>query len=375
MSIEFLDLTRSQGAAFGKTAPKPRMFLQFFGSSETQDTEIIEIDKQFKGIRIASFVNPDAVADGTEKLTFDEHTFKLPTLQDLMTLTSKELKKRLRGQNVYTQVTYAAKAAIMVMEIQKEQREMVENAMELMAIDACFNGQLTIVGKGEKRVVDFDRNAANTIDLLGGNYWDEAGGVPEDDIEDFIELIAADGSNATHMVGRIATMKVAIKKLQANAPLDFDGRRVNRGELVFDSMQDINGTIYYGKYKGVELWGFDGNYTDVDGAAQKAVPAKKVVILSAINGNVDVAGYAGDMDVDFASMNGDTSAVIDNRNAVSKISKAKKVLEVEIIQTRAPLLIDANSTLNRKSTRLNSSHQIISYAVFCLKKKKNKVTT
>src|SRR5207244_4828034 len=28
-------------------------------------------------------------------------------------------------------------------------------------------------------------------------------------------------------------------------------------------------------------------------------------------------------------------------------------------------------TIDRKSTRLNSSHQIISYAVFCLKKKKN----
>src|SRR5438552_2712362 len=28
--------------------------------------------------------------------------------------------------------------------------------------------------------------------------------------------------------------------------------------------------------------------------------------------------------------------------------------------------------LDRKSTRLNSSHQIISYAVFCLKKKNNK---
>src|SRR5947208_5828526 len=28
------------------------------------------------------------------------------------------------------------------------------------------------------------------------------------------------------------------------------------------------------------------------------------------------------------------------------------------------------TTLDRKSTRLNSSHQIISYAVFCLKKKK-----
>src|SRR5207244_11267935 len=28
------------------------------------------------------------------------------------------------------------------------------------------------------------------------------------------------------------------------------------------------------------------------------------------------------------------------------------------------------TTIDRKSTRLNSSHQIISYAVFCLKKKK-----
>src|SRR5690554_7578047 len=31
--------------------------------------------------------------------------------------------------------------------------------------------------------------------------------------------------------------------------------------------------------------------------------------------------------------------------------------------------------LDRKSTRLNSSHVRISYAVFCLKKKKNKKTT
>src|SRR5437773_6856972 len=35
---------------------------------------------------------------------------------------------------------------------------------------------------------------------------------------------------------------------------------------------------------------------------------------------------------------------------------------------RAPLRLDANG--DRKSTRLNSSHITISYAVFCLKKKK-----
>src|SRR5258708_10994732 len=36
------------------------------------------------------------------------------------------------------------------------------------------------------------------------------------------------------------------------------------------------------------------------------------------------------------------------------------------------IILPGVAALDRKSTRLNSSHQIISYAVFCLKKKKNK---
>src|SRR5256885_3830563 len=33
-------------------------------------------------------------------------------------------------------------------------------------------------------------------------------------------------------------------------------------------------------------------------------------------------------------------------------------------------VVDVNKILDRKSTRLNSSHLVISYAVFCLKKKR-----
>src|SRR2546426_7422185 len=35
-------------------------------------------------------------------------------------------------------------------------------------------------------------------------------------------------------------------------------------------------------------------------------------------------------------------------------------------------LVEAGQIVDRKSTRLNSSHLVISYAVFCLKKKKKK---
>src|SRR5437762_7429310 len=42
---------------------------------------------------------------------------------------------------------------------------------------------------------------------------------------------------------------------------------------------------------------------------------------------------------------------------------------------RLPLVLTAAEQGDRKSTRLNSSHRCISYAVFCLKKKKKKINT
>src|SRR5258708_23652270 len=44
-------------------------------------------------------------------------------------------------------------------------------------------------------------------------------------------------------------------------------------------------------------------------------------------------------------------------------------IKAEPVMKRGELVPDS-LVLDRKSTRLNSSHQIISYAVFCLKKKK-----
>src|SRR3712207_7398528 len=48
------------------------------------------------------------------------------------------------------------------------------------------------------------------------------------------------------------------------------------------------------------------------------------------------------------------------------LHRALEDLAVELVD----LLVLADEVLDRKSTRLNSSHANISYAVFCLKKKK-----
>src|SRR5437588_7731968 len=53
---------------------------------------------------------------------------------------------------------------------------------------------------------------------------------------------------------------------------------------------------------------------------------------------------------------------------------SKRPKEVAEPQTVPPNRLEDMAEQDRKSTRLNSSHTVISYAVFCLKKKKKKHT-
>src|SRR5258708_31694377 len=57
------------------------------------------------------------------------------------------------------------------------------------------------------------------------------------------------------------------------------------------------------------------------------------------------------------------------------IAAIARVMETTSTQPAKTRPIEQSSPIDRKSTRLNSSHQIISYAVFCLKKKKESKNT
>src|SRR5207244_11313224 len=67
-----------------------------------------------------------------------------------------------------------------------------------------------------------------------------------------------------------------------------------------------------------------------------------------------------------------TSSVISRRLDATTASEG---LRIDLSSMKSPRCESSSSPIgvsDRKSTRLNSSHQIISYAVFCLKKKKQK---
>src|SRR5437588_4204482 len=56
----------------------------------------------------------------------------------------------------------------------------------------------------------------------------------------------------------------------------------------------------------------------------------------------------------------------------TKVVPARRPSQMQVTPPPAQAQVTAQ---DRKSTRLNSSHTVISYAVFCLKKKKSQTTT
>src|SRR5690606_1297629 len=84
-------------------------------------------------------------------------------------------------------------------------------------------------------------------------------------------------------------------------------------------------------------------------AQGRVIAANSPTLYAVAGGTVDLKVVAGD-----AVKEGDLLASIDSPELRSRLAQEE-------------------ASLDRKSTRLNSSHVKISYAVFCLKKKKQKV--
>src|SRR3712207_6125082 len=75
---------------------------------------------------------------------------------------------------------------------------------------------------------------------------------------------------------------------------------------------------------------------------------------------IEAARNLGDL-----SENGDYHAAKDEQGRMEG-----RIRQLQAMLENAEIVEDAGPTEDRKSTRLNSSHANISYAVFCLKKKK-----
>ncbi len=330
-------------AAIKAKQPRPRFFKQMFKTKLNSPTLTLAIDSQFRGVRIAQFTSIEAVANGREKLTFESREFTLPTLRDLQTLTATEIAKRMVGEAVWAIAGEQNKQGRIIAEIQAQQIEIFEDTFEKLSIDAVFSGQIAVVGNGVNRMIDFGRPAEMEItDLGAGNYWNLGSCEPVADILEATVKMGSKGKRPDVIVGRHATVRLLVDQLKDDK--GFDARGIDNGTLTYKSFAEVDGTVYYGRLStGLEIWGYDGTYTDTDGNIQNAVPEKKVALLSLRNDNLDAAAMTPNISDHIAPIARNEQRVVGARGFASSLSLQKKVLEIEAEHSRCPILADVYS--------------------------------
>ncbi len=335
------NVTKALVAVVKNSAPITSFLTGFFGRTVVQDTQYVEMQDMFSKAIVASFVNPDAVADGTESLSFSRGEFKLPTIQDVQTVTSKDLEQIVLGDTEFVPKTPKEKLWYAIDQKIQDQRNMVSNRHELSAIEATFDGKITVLGKGENRVIDFGRPAELTVDIGAVDATLYFGGANEDIdalFDDMIELMAEYGKVCDTLVGTPALIRKVTR--DATVKANLDNRRTEIGDAKFHSMLKEKGVIYHGHYKEVAIYSYKG--------LNGAVPTDRLAWIASENGNVTVNGLAPDITSELGELGIASVTAKDGRNFISNLIPARKSAEVEAIHTGCPMLADVYSIATSK---------------------------
>lgn len=343
MAYNPIEVRTALTAAVENTQPKLIGLTALFPNENVGNTEYVELDKMYSKAKVAQFVNPEAEPDGTEAEGFTRTPFKLPTLQEVMAITGKDIKNAQYGVSPYDERANMDILAGLIARRTVDIRNSIDNAIGKMSIEAAFDGRITVIGKGENRVIDFGRPAELFIDVGAvdaNQYWNNTAAKADEHIEAMIELLGNYGGAPDVIVGRPDTIGALLKTDAVKGELD--NRRVEIGGVTFENMMSTRGMIYKGTYKNLMIFAYSGSYYDAAGTLQKAVPAGKVLIGSTNNGNVREYGDSAATLFGMIPGIADAAVARDDMNYVSAVYLSASGKEVNIYGTQcaAPMQAD-----------------------------------
>jgi len=337
--------------AVEEASPKPNFMLQFFaGTPWTFNDRYIELNKSFIKAKAAPYVNPYVNGKKIEKEGYDKYNFTLPTVKAPYSIDGVELDQIMIQEHIYSMTSDVARAMALANALANRIVDRIANRREVAATEALFNGTLAIVGEGEDRIIDFNRNSSNVIDLLAGNYWNEATSDPAVDFLNALAICARYGAKPRYAIARPSVMLTLIRNAKV-APLVQNMNGYNFGAFTFESRMEIGGGTYYGMFMGVQLWGYEGVYYDDDASEtmKYAVPDKKVLFLSPEENNIIANGLHKDLHLMFPS---DVDVTKSSDNLIMKMklgdSLDNPTYDLLGVQTTSPMVLVPNRSVVMK---------------------------
>lgn len=263
-----------------KNMPKTWLLDMFFPNVQTETSEEIHFDVEEEDISLAPFVSPLVEGKIVVEKGYKTSTFKPAYLKPKTPLDPTRPLKRAMGEQIGGSLSPQQRIALQVRNVLEQHRNSIDRRLEVMAGQALVTGKVTVTGeKYATQVVDFGRDAANTIPVAGGSKWTDAGVKPLNDLQDWSDIGLGNSGFGT----RIATMTIDVWKVfreDADVKSRLELRRASQGTMDLGAQMEYGG-IYRGEIDGFQIYTYANTYTDENGVVQNVIPDGTVILSSA----------------------------------------------------------------------------------------------
>jgi hypothetical protein len=241
----------------------------------------VDIDIYKGARRVAPFVHPLEKGKPVQSLKYETRSFKPAYIKINKTITAEDMDERVMGENIYNPspagVEYATKKmAREVMDCMQQK----ERRIEIMARDALFDGVVNVVGDGINATIDYQRDAAHDITLLGTSQWDDVDADILGDLLDWKTLIFRNSGMVPRTVYMgTGALKNALKNDEFKSFLHLLNLKL--AEVVTDdSLLMRDGLTFYGQVHGMNIFTYDEWYIDpTDGVEKPMIPDNEVLVV------------------------------------------------------------------------------------------------
>ena len=211
-----------------RQAPPVHTFFRdtFFTNIKPFATERVDIDIKKGGRRMAAFVHPRAGGKVLRSSGYQTESYKPPLINPYTVTTADQLMTRLPGEDIYSGMTPAQRAAQKLMDEYNDLNDATTRREEWMAVQAITTGQIPIVGEGVNEVIDF--GFTNKVTLSSTARWGQSAAKILDNLDEWESRVLTNGFTNVDMV---IMGKEALKKFLADADVqkNLDNRRVEMG--------------------------------------------------------------------------------------------------------------------------------------------------
>jgi len=252
-----------------------------FPMVQTFDTEHIDFDKVEGGRRLAPFVAPTSQGKIMTEQGYTTNRFTPAYVKPKHVVNPNKQFKRLAGEDIGGTLSTAQRLNAAVGENMRMEKEMINRRLEVMASEAVLKGTATVSGDNyPTTVVDFGRDAGQTVTLAVGSKWGEAGVSIVDDVEDWVnQTQELSGFAPDRLTVTPSVWKIMSKDAEVKALLDtkMAGQTASLDLAVGNGMP----VQYKGRLGAIlEVWVYNELYENYQGVTVPVMEAGTIALTS-----------------------------------------------------------------------------------------------